>query len=77
MVNDKLKHFIITVLLFILVFLILQNYLISVVVTLLIGILKEAIDQLRNKNTIRESFQDILFNILGIIVAFLVIIIIF
>lgn len=64
--KDKIKHFLLALVLTLLIFWLVKNIAIAALAVLIFGLVKELIDQVRGKNTAKESALDLLANILGI-----------
>lgn len=64
--KDKIKHFSAALALTLIFFWLTKNAAIAALAALLFGLIKELIDQIRGKNTIKETLFDTLANILGI-----------
>lgn len=64
--KDKIKHFLFALVLTWLIFWLIKNIAIAVLAVLLFGLIKELVDHIRGKNTVREMLLDSLANILGI-----------
>ncbi len=71
--QDKIKHFLVSFLLTVIIGWLSQNILLGILVAILFGLAKELYDQAEKKNTISESIRDLGANILGIISGVLVI----
>lgn len=71
--KDKIKHFLLALVLTLLIFWLVKNTAIAVLAVLILGLIKESIDQIRKKNTIREMLLDTLANVLGISLGLLII----
>lgn len=71
--KDKIKHFLIVLVLTLLVFWLIKNEIITILAVLLLGLIKELIDQIRGKNTAKELVLDLLANVLGMGAGFLII----
>jgi len=64
--KDKSKHFIVSFLLFVIIYWIWRNASLALAVALGLAIIKEIFDNIRGENTFRESAWDFLADILGI-----------
>lgn len=71
--KDKLKHFTVSFLLFIVLYLIISNLILAFAICLLLGFIKELYDQFKRKNTFKESVIDFSANIIGIVLGILLI----
>lgn len=71
--KDKIKHFFLALVLTLLIFWLVKNLVIATLAVLLFGLIKELVDQVRGKNTIRETLLDSLANVLGISLGLLII----
>ncbi|MFA6215378.1 MAG: hypothetical protein WC768_02330 [Patescibacteria group bacterium] len=70
--KDKVKHFVVSFLLTAGVYWLSKSLILAAGTTLLFGLAKELYDQVKGKNTIKESVADFSVNILGIIFGVLV-----
>lgn len=71
--KDKLKHFTVSFLLFIVLYLIISNLILAFAICLLLGFIKELYDQFKRKNTFKEFVIDFSANIIGIVLGILLI----
>lgn len=71
--KDKIKHFFLALVLTWLIFWLVKNIAIAALAVLLLGLLKELVDQIKGKNTVKESALDLLANVLGIGLGLLII----
>ena len=71
--KDKIKHFLISFSLLAVIYLLIRDLVLAVLTTILFGLVKELFDQVRKKNTVKESIADLGVNILGIVFGILII----
>lgn len=64
--KDKIKHFFLALVLTWLIFWLVKDMAIAVLAVLILGLVKELVDQIRKKNTVGEMLWDSLANVLGI-----------
>jgi len=69
--KDKSKHFLVSFLLTAVIYWLSQSLILAVLIVLLFGLAKELFDQVKGKNTIKESASDFGTNVLGIILGVL------
>lgn len=67
--KDKIKHLVFSFLLTLIIYWLSQNLIIALLATLLFGLAKELFDQIKRKNTIKESAGDLAANIFGIVLS--------
>ncbi len=63
--KDKIQHFVFSLVLSVLFYVIFSDYIMALAISLSLGLLKELSDQLRDKNNYWGSAADIFFDILG------------
>ncbi|KKQ55373.1 MAG: hypothetical protein US74_C0033G0006 [Parcubacteria group bacterium GW2011_GWA2_38_13] len=67
--KDKVKHGAASFIIFTVVAIITKNLVFSFIATYSLGIIKEIYDQIRQKNTPIQSFQDIVSDMVGIVLG--------
>ena len=67
--KDKIKDFLVSFLLLVIIYLLVRDLTLAVLTTILFGLTKELFDQVKKKNTAKESLADLGVNILGIVLG--------